>query len=44
MSEHVMFKDVERHKIVCAKCGLPWPCQVKREEVMAKIRQEAKRT
>ena len=40
MSEHVMFKDIERHKIVCALCKTPWPCVIKANEIMAKIRQQ----
>ena len=40
MSEHVMFKDTIRRKIVCAKCGLPWPCQDKVEEILAKIKRD----
>jgi hypothetical protein len=39
-SEHVMFKDSERRKIVCAKCGLPWPCQTKVDEILAKIKRD----
>ena len=41
MSEHVMFKDTERRKIVCARCGVPWPCESKQAEILAKIKQEA---
>jgi len=42
MSEHVMFKDTERRKIVCARCGVPWPCEAKQAEILAKIKLEAK--
>ena len=38
MSEHVMFKDPIRHKIVCAQCGVPWPCEPKQAEILAKIK------
>jgi hypothetical protein len=41
MSEHVQFKDLERRKIVCAKCGTTWPCGPKQQEILAKIRLEA---
>jgi hypothetical protein len=42
MSEHVMLKDASRGgtKIWCAKCGLPWPCQDKVEEILAKIKRD----
>jgi hypothetical protein len=39
-TEHVMFKDPVRKKIVCAKCGLPWPCQTKVDEILAKIKRD----
>lgn len=41
VSEHVMKKDPERRKIVCATCGVPWPCETKQAEILAKIKQEA---
>jgi hypothetical protein len=38
-----MLKDLERHKIVCAKCGVPWPCEAKQAEILMKIKAEAKK-
>jgi len=43
MSEHVMLRDYERRKLLCGKCGLPWPCQDKADEILAKIKLEAKK-
>ena len=43
MSEHVMLKDLERRKLTCAKCGVPWPCGPKKAEVLAKIKEDEKR-
>ncbi len=42
MSEHVMFKDSVRHKIVCSKCGMPWPCGPKKDEILERIRERIK--
>jgi hypothetical protein len=39
MSEHVMVKDLERHKLLCGKCGVPWPCGPKQQEILADIKQ-----
>jgi len=40
---HVMLKDSTRpEKIVCQKCQVRWPCQAKVDEIMAKIKEEAK--
>jgi len=35
-----MFKDPIRHKIVCLKCGVPWPCEAKQAEILAKIKRD----
>ena len=40
MSGHVMLKDTLRRKIVCAKCGVPWPCAPKQAEILAKIKRD----
>ena len=42
VSEHVMVKDLERRKLLCGKCGVPWPCAQKKEEILAQIKLEAK--
>jgi transcription initiation factor TFIIIB Brf1 subunit/transcription initiation factor TFIIB len=43
MSEHVMVKDLERHKLVCGTCGVTWPCGPKQQEILATIKAEAKK-
>lgn len=43
MSEHVMVKDLERRKLLCGKCGVPWPCAPKQQEILAQIKLEAKK-
>jgi len=41
MSEHVMLRDYERRKLLCAKCGVPWPCGPKQQEILASIKRES---
>jgi transcription initiation factor TFIIIB Brf1 subunit/transcription initiation factor TFIIB len=40
MSEHVMVKDHERRRLVCGKCGAPWPCGPKQQEILADIKEK----
>jgi len=38
-----MVRDVERRKLLCTKCGVPWPCAPKQQEILAQIKLEAKK-
>ena len=41
MSEHIMVRDLERRQLLCAVCGVRWPCTVKVREILERIRVEA---